>query len=95
MLNVVELDIDKELLMKWFRKDENLVPAMYVLQPIKDILPDYRNISKTEDERDTAKKAWWKDFEKLQLILRQSAKKALVQEPEIEKYVISGKKSQF
>ena len=92
MFNVVELDTEKELLLKWFRKDENLVPPMYVLQPIKDILLDYRNFSKSKAERDAAEKAWWNDFGQLQMILRQSARKALSEESEIEKYIISGKK---
>ena len=91
LLNVVNLDSEKDLLLKWFRKDENLVPPKYVLQPIRDILPDYRNFTKTQMERNAAKTAWWSEFEQLQVILRQSARKTLVEESEIEKYIISGK----
>ena len=90
MLAKVEKDAEKELLTKWFVMDENLVPAMYILQPIRSILPNYNNRDVSAEARSKASSEWWSAFEAMQLILREASKKALKDQEEIDKYCISG-----
>ena len=91
MINVIEKQEDKDLLNKWFIKDSNLVPAMYSLQPVRSVLPNYNNRSVSAEERSKASGEWWAVFEALQLMLRNASVKALSDENEIAKYRISGR----
>ncbi|XP_041349254.1 NACHT domain- and WD repeat-containing protein 1-like [Gigantopelta aegis] len=46
----------KEVIQKWFMRDDNSVPPTYVLQPISSLLPDFK--SSNMDLQSLAKKAW-------------------------------------
>ncbi len=91
MLDVIGKQEDKDLLNKWFIKDDNLVPAMYILQPVRSLLPNYNNRSVSAEERSEASGKWWAAFESMQVILREASAKASLNEDEVAKYRISGK----
>ncbi|XP_071110787.1 NACHT and WD repeat domain-containing protein 2-like [Haliotis cracherodii] len=44
------------LLKRWFEKDENKVPPIYVLQPISSMLPDFR--ANDQSRKNSAKSEW-------------------------------------
>ena len=90
MLSSIENEDDTNLLQNWFKRDDNLVPPMYILQPIRDLLPNYNNWSVSAEERSKASSEWWQAFERMQVILRDVAEKTLVNEEEISRYKISG-----
>ena len=90
MLSSIENKEDVDLLEKWFIRDDNLTPSMYILQPIRDLLPNYNNWDVTAEERAKASNDWWKAFERMQVILRDAAEKTLINEEEISRYKISG-----
>ena len=90
MLSAVEKQEDKDLLTKWFIRDDNLVPPMYILQPVKELVPNYNNRSVSNEERSKASGEWWSAFEGMQEILREASIKALKKEEDIAKYRISG-----
>ncbi|XP_052063156.1 NACHT domain- and WD repeat-containing protein 1-like [Mytilus californianus] len=74
------LDYDTILLSKWYQKDDNAEPAVFCLQPIIDILPNYNNEDpgkSSQSLRDKDHKEWDKISEKLMACLRDSADKAL------------------
>ena len=89
MYKTITSNEDKLLLEKWFWCDYNCVPPMYILQPITIHLPDYQNSD--EAIRKIAKVEWWKVFERMQIVLREAASKAIIDEDSREKYYISGK----
>jgi hypothetical protein len=41
--SLASLSIDGSLLDKWYRKDSNAVPCVYILQPISSILVNFNN----------------------------------------------------
>ena len=51
MLAAVESEEDMSLLKKWFVKDENCVPEMYLLQPIRTILTHYADDSDPDKKK--------------------------------------------
>ncbi|XP_070204069.1 uncharacterized protein [Littorina saxatilis] len=61
----------KDLLKKWFKKDNNAVPATYILQPISSQLPDY--LSNQEEPRSKAANQWWEENELMQTAIGQAA----------------------
>ena len=91
MLNVIEPEPDKGLLAKWFKRDDNLIPAKYVLQPVREVIPNYNNREVSPEERSTASQEWWAAFEKMQSILRKASSAALSSKEKRSKYHISGK----
>ena len=90
MLDSISEENNKELLARWFLRDDNSVPSVYVLQPITVHLPHF-NDNSDEDKRREARKAWWEQFDAIQVILRQAASKTLGTR-DAAKYFISGKK---
>ena len=77
----------------WFRRDDNCVPPVYVLQPISSKLPYFSR----QDEPDKMKEhqgEWWETFELLQDQLRVAANEAerrgLLSPDQAKKYRISG-----
>ena len=90
LLGAVDNQDDVKLLKHWFWRDENSVPAQYLLQPITSLLPHYRNY--TDDKlRKKASAEWWTAFEKMQVVLRAAADKALDSNAnERHKYYMSG-----
>ncbi|XP_041349253.1 NACHT domain- and WD repeat-containing protein 1-like [Gigantopelta aegis] len=57
--DVIQSAETKEVIQKWFMRDDNSVPPTYVLQPISSLLPDFK--SSDLDLRSRAKKAWYDD----------------------------------
>ena len=74
---------------RWFKKDENAVPAVYVLQPISSVYPDYLLHDDLERQK-RARDDWWKDFLELQDILVEGARKKLSDPDRINQYSMSG-----
>ncbi|XP_054845628.1 uncharacterized protein LOC129336525 [Eublepharis macularius] len=73
-----EYEKELQLLNKWYRLDENCIPAMYRLQPICAV---YRDIfSKDPTRRQQAKNKWLISFQKLCKIFQEYAPVALDQE---------------
>ncbi|KAH3887306.1 hypothetical protein DPMN_011322 [Dreissena polymorpha] len=58
---------------KWYRKDLNAEPPVYVAFPISTHLPDF--ISNDKEKKDAAKKAWWGEMETLQRTLEEVAQR--------------------
>eukprot|EP00111_Clytia_hemisphaerica_P016128 TCONS_00047711-protein len=83
MFKVVEEQSDKDLLQKWFLKDENIIPTTYVLQPITDLLPNYGNHNVSKEERGKASGEWWAAFERMQVVFREAADKVFKGKPNI------------
>ena len=79
---------DKSLLNYWFYRDDNSVPAVYVLQPITVHLPHFSD-NENNERRKAARTKWWKSFEAMQMILRHAASKQLDKQ-EAGKYFMSG-----
>ena len=77
------------MLTKWFWRDDNAVPAQYLLQPITSLLPHYRDYENNE-LRKKASADWWKAFERMQIVLRRAADKVLDNESARHKYHMSG-----
>ena len=91
MFKVVKEQTDKDLLQKWFLKDENIIPTTYVLQPITDLLPNYGNHNVSKEERSKASGEWWGAFERMQVVFREAADKVFKEKPNIRwKYFQSG-----
>ena len=88
LLDAVENQDDVALLKHWFWRDDNSVPAQYMLQPITSLLPHYRDYA-NEDLRKKASAEWWTAFERMQVILRAAANISL-EEAERHKYHMSG-----
>ncbi|KAK3095848.1 hypothetical protein FSP39_019955 [Pinctada imbricata] len=76
----------RNLLKRWYKKDENACPPEYVLLPINHNIPQY--LSQNEDEQKTAKDQWWKESEEMVLALREASGK-LLSEKDASKYTIS------
>eukprot|EP00026_Physarum_polycephalum_P000349 Phypoly_transcript_00349.p1 GENE.Phypoly_transcript_00349~~Phypoly_transcript_00349.p1 ORF type:complete len:1620 (+),score=193.23 Phypoly_transcript_00349:225-5084(+) len=78
---------DLALLDEWFDLDTNNLPPQYVLRPILEVLPQYRNKGSEESTK------WWPIFEKLQTMLRSAAtecfKSHLLKECQAERYIQS------
>ncbi len=62
----------KALLNKWFLADTNVMPTMYVLQPVSTYLPDFLNEA-APDARAKARSEWWSSFEAMSTALRKAA----------------------
>ena len=89
LLGAVENKDDQQLLTNWFWRDDNTVPAQYLLQPITSLLPHYRDYE-NNDLRKNASADWWTAFERMQVVLRMAADKGLDKESERHKYYMSG-----
>lgn len=77
------------MLKKWFWRDDNAVPAQYLLLPITSLLPYYRDYE-NEELRKKASAEWWAVFERMQVVLRMATDKALEKESDRHKYYQSG-----
>lgn len=75
------------LFYRWYKKDDNAVPPVYVLQRISTQLPDF--ISTNVDAKDKAKAIWWIDSDKMQDLLATTAEKCLGPE-KARNYLVSG-----
>ncbi|XP_052105636.1 NACHT domain- and WD repeat-containing protein 1-like isoform X2 [Mytilus californianus] len=75
LLQAIDSTEDKELLTKWYKRDDNAVPPVYVLQRISTQLPDF--ISSNVDDKNKAKAIWWIHSDKMQDLLAATAEKCL------------------
>ena len=89
LLAAVDNEDDRQMLKKWFWRDDNAVPAQYLLLPITSLLPYYRDYE-NEELRKKASAEWWAVFERMQVVLRMAADKALEKESDRHKYYQSG-----
>ena len=89
LLGAVDNPDDLQLLKNWFWRDDNSVPAQYLLQPITSLLPHYRDYA-NEELRKKASADWWTAFERMQVVLRMAADKALNKQSQRHKYYMSG-----
>ena len=64
-LTSLNLDDGVALLKKWFHKDLNCVPPLYVLQPISSILPNFLNSRKVKLQQ-ADQEEWFKTMQELQ-----------------------------
>ena len=85
---MVDSHDDLELLQHWFWRDDNSVPAQYLLQPITSMLSHYRDYA-NDELRKKASDEWWTAFERMQVALRKAAEIAL-DEVDRHKYHMSG-----
>ncbi|XP_021375216.1 NACHT and WD repeat domain-containing protein 2-like isoform X2 [Mizuhopecten yessoensis] len=83
---VIESTEAKELLQKWYQKDSNGVPPMYLLSPISKHIPDF--LSSDKDASRDAKSKWWQESDVMQEALESSAEQALGAEA-AKKHIIS------
>ncbi|KAJ7375740.1 hypothetical protein OS493_039209 [Desmophyllum pertusum] len=51
LLGAVDNQDDLQLLKNWFWRDDNSVPAQYLLQPITSLLPGYRDYANDESRK--------------------------------------------
>ncbi|KAK3084596.1 hypothetical protein FSP39_016054 [Pinctada imbricata] len=86
LLSAIEDDHSKEILNKWFQRDNNSVPPIYVLSPISKLIPDF--LSADKEKKKAAKQQWWDEGDLMQEALEQAALKALGEE-NARNYVIS------
>ncbi|XP_052783963.1 uncharacterized protein LOC128219861 isoform X2 [Mya arenaria] len=91
---------DRELLDTWYLKDENAVPSLYVLQPIRSKFTFFGDFSPGCDElrqKDTT--AWYETYGQLQVVLRKAATEAhkdgKITEQEKEQFFISVTESEI
>ncbi|XP_076472592.1 NACHT domain- and WD repeat-containing protein 1-like [Babylonia areolata] len=71
ILTAVSFEEVKQLLTKWFKKDDNAVPPTYVLQPISSHLPDF--LSNEKSLRSEAANQWWEESAAMQTAIGQAA----------------------
>ena len=76
LLAVIEDENDKDFLDAWFKRDDNAVPAKYVLQPISSQFSDFVAPTSKEAKQQTLRE-WWNVFLMLQSILRKAAEETL------------------
>ena len=52
ILKATQEEEDRKLLTNWFARDDNVTPALYLLQPIRDKLPDYVNDTEPDKKKE-------------------------------------------
>ncbi|XP_060587443.1 NACHT domain- and WD repeat-containing protein 1-like isoform X3 [Ruditapes philippinarum] len=62
-----------ELLNKWYSKDTNALPPVYVVHPISFHIPDF--VSQDKDKKNAARTQWWSESEAIQAALEEVAQK--------------------
>ncbi|KAL8615116.1 hypothetical protein ACOMHN_054485 [Nucella lapillus] len=67
-------DVPEEvtLLDTWYKRDDNSVPPVYILQPISSILTNFNN-KRHQRMMELDQNTWWETLGKLQKIIRKSA----------------------
>ena len=77
---------DRELITRWYLRDDNSVPPCYLLQPISTQFPIH---SANKDEMSKAWADWGKVEKRIRSYLRSAAKTAGLKEEAKQKYVVS------
>ncbi|XP_022797421.1 NACHT domain- and WD repeat-containing protein 1-like isoform X3 [Stylophora pistillata] len=78
-----------ELLIKWYKEDENCFPVSYILQPVTTWIPNFINDSCDLSLREQAQKQWESEYNMMREFLLQAAKEVLNEEDIWQKYVTS------
>lgn len=76
ILKYVDFSDQRQLLSKWYIRDDNAVPPKYILQPISTHLPDYIEQGDKE-KQNLAKKIWWEESDSMLEAVVTAAEKAL------------------
>ena len=74
-------------LIRWYKKDGNMLPPTYVLDSISTHLPDF--VSTNKDKQKVAKAQWYEECEQMQNTLEETAKHVFNSE-QARKYIMSG-----
>ena len=74
LLSYIDEDECKTLLLKWFKKDENMVKSEYVLQKISSVIYEY-NDDDDDSKKKQARNQWWSEFETMQNSLKAASLK--------------------
>ena len=74
---------------RWYIRDDNAIPPVYILQPISTQFPDL--LSSDQARVYKAKEAWWKVVDQLKAMLITGAKKHLQDTNRVHTYLMSGK----
>lgn len=72
---------------RWFKRDDNMVPPAYTLSPISMYFPDF--LSQEKEKQKAAKNLWWAECDAMQQSLGTVAKKLFDKET-ARKYIMSG-----
>ena len=76
LLSAIENKNDLELLKHWYKRDDNSVPARYLLQPISSRIPHFLD-NENKQLRNEAADQWRKIYGLLHDVLGRAADKAL------------------
>ncbi|XP_076085339.1 NACHT and WD repeat domain-containing protein 2-like [Mytilus galloprovincialis] len=87
IIKCIDLSDQRQLLSKWYIKDDNCIPPLYILQPVSSHLPEFI-VKQNKEKQNAAKKQWWKESDIMLDSLVTGAEKALTQE-EAYKFKIS------
>lgn len=74
---------------RWYKKDENCFPALYILQPVTTWIPNYFNDS-NQSLKQQAQNQWQTEYNIMREFLQQAAKEVFKDEDVWQKYVRSG-----
>lgn len=72
---------------RWYTRDDNAVPAVYILSSISTHIPDF--LSEDNDKKKAAKNQWWEESQQMQEGLEETAMKVFDVE-KARKYIMSG-----
>uniref|UniRef100_A0A4W5M882 NACHT and WD repeat domain containing 2 n=1 Tax=Hucho hucho TaxID=62062 RepID=A0A4W5M882_9TELE len=88
----VEAGLDTHVLEEWYCRDENAVPPAYYLKPKAQMLKNYQNSVRSEND-----KAWRNVSEEIKRIFRRSVlqlqEKGTMKPPQAKKFLCSGMKA--
>ncbi|XP_071144810.1 NACHT and WD repeat domain-containing protein 2-like [Mytilus edulis] len=79
IIKCIDLSDQRQLLSKWYVKDDNCVPPLYILQPISSHLPEFI-VKQNKEKQNAAKDQWWKESDMMFDSLVTGAEKALTKE---------------
>ena len=74
---------------RWYKKDENCFPALYILQPVTTCIPNYFN-DNDQSLKQQAQKEWHIEYNIMREFLQQAAKEVFKDEDIWQKYARSG-----
>lgn len=74
---------------RWYKKDENCFPALYILQPVTTWIPNYFN-DNDQSLKQQAQEEWQNEYNTMREFLQQAAKEAFKDDDIWQKYVRSG-----
>ena len=72
---------------RWYKRDDNIIPSIYVLLPISTHMPDFLSSEKTK--KDNAKEQWKKESDVMFAAFQKAADRVLDRDG-ARKYRLSG-----